>query len=250
MKRIVIPAALTLAVVVAYVGAAGWNRGGPRRVITLTERELGIPWRGPGDDATLVLRLQTQGRDEPLDARNWLTQDRLRELGFAVDFPVGNAEAADRYNRALPRLAWIAYEYAGAAWEDIARQPQGSTPPSLRPGAGAVEPSRLVPVDAAADAEPLRARYPQHLIVRGVIDLVFVGAPKGPMIYGRVREIVPPEITVPAGLRAELSKLRPHALVAQRPEEATPEPPRYEVDIAVGRLGVPYVVAVRRLGVL
>jgi hypothetical protein len=89
--------------------------------------------------------------------------------------------------------------------------------------------SRLVPVDASSDQETLLARYPtDHLILRAVIALGYVPPSRGgPVIYGWIRELIPPAITVPRELRGRLTS------------------GRYDVDLAVGRLGIPYLVDIR-----
>ena len=82
MTRIAIPAAIVLIVVASIVGLTGWNRSAePRQVIELTERELSLPFGsedGLRDGAPLKLNLQIEYRGDALDARNWLSEERLR----------------------------------------------------------------------------------------------------------------------------------------------------------------------------
>lgn len=180
----------------------------------------------------------TTPREMPLDARNWLTDDRLREIGFVFDVMPGAPEAEDAYRRALPRLAWVAFEYNGPAWREIERQRALAAEHADHRHGGAPEPSRLVPVDAAADAETLTGRYPtDHLIMRASIELVYVPPSRnGPIVYGRIRHLIPPTVSVPRALRPPLTGLGP-----------TFGAPRFQVEIAVGRWGIPYVAAVRKL---
>jgi hypothetical protein len=237
MKRIAMPAAVALLTVVAFITLSGWNRSAPPRLqITLSERELRL-WNmarsASGDDSGVQLRIEIQRRDDPLDARNWLTEERLRMLGFAFDVAPGAPEAEQTYTRRLPRIAWVAFELNGPAWRDIERRL------ALRPDApdrhGTVtDASRLVPVDASLDFDTLLARYPYgHLVLRASIDLGFVPpANKGPLVYGRIRNVIPSAVTVPRGLRDRFL-----------PRDAPP-PHHYGVDLAVGRLGIPYVTAI------
>ena len=115
------------------------------------------------------------------------------------------------------------------------------------PGAPTLAPSRLVPVDAGLDPGPLRAQYgDRHLVVRAILSL---GYSSDPMLYAWVRELVPARVTVPRHLLPELAGLGPDGPVPSPAGAAShPRPPRYEVDLRVGRLGVPFITAMRRLG--
>jgi hypothetical protein len=234
MKRVASPAAAALLTVVAFVTVSGWNRSAPRQRITLSERELRL-WNPPsenGDDRGIQLSIEFQRRDDPLDARNWLTEERLRALGFSFDVAPGAPEAQQTYTRMLPRIAWVVFELNGPAWRDIERRLALQPPMPERHFAS--EPSRLVPVDAGPDFDALVARYPQdHLILRASIDLGFVPAQnKGPLVYGRIRHVIPSAVTVPRRLSEQL--LPRGARV----------PPHYDLEIAVGRLGIPFVTGI------
>jgi hypothetical protein len=250
VKRIAIPAATLLIVVAGIVGLSGWNRSAaPRQVIELTERELSLPFGygdGLRDGAPLKLQLEIEYRGDALDARNWLPEDRLRALGFAMGVPATAPEAAFTYRRVPPRVGWVALEYDGPAFQDLERR--RALEREKHVWRGQPEPTRLVPVDAAPDFETLRARYPgTHLIVRAVIGLSYLGPnDRGPLLYGTVRQIVPSTVAVPRAMRDVLSGLPPrpstgadgpHTLVA----------PRYIAEVASGPLGILYLKAVRRV---
>lgn len=239
MTRIAVPALLVVVTVVALVGAAGWNRSGePELVIGLTERELPLarPGAAPGDDPGARLRIAYEYRHDPLDARNWLPEARLREIGFPFHVPVASPQAPETYDRVPPRVAWVVFEYDGPQWRDIARR-RAVADTALPPPVGS---SRLVPVDAGLDFESLRARYPSgHLIVRGIVGLAYVPPARGgPMLHGVLREVVPPVVAVPYALRAVVEGLAPTA------GSGTVEP-RYEAELAIGSLGLPYLRSLR-----
>lgn len=243
VARIAIPALVVMIAVVGYVAAAGWNRSGsPRLSIVLTERELPMfqMATAPGEDPGLQLRIAYVSRLEPLDAQNWLTQSRLEEIGFTFDVPQGAPGARDAYDNVPPRLAWIVFEYDGPAWRAVERrrelEAEGQTRHFPYPS------SRLVPVDAGPDFDALLVRYPSgHLIVRGVIALAYLPPEQGgPLVHGRLREIIPQMVAVPAELRAVFDGL------SARPE-GPDAAPRYEAKLAIGRLGLPYVPAASRL---
>jgi hypothetical protein len=250
MMRIALPALTTMIVVAAFVAVAGWNRSGePRLVLTLTERELALPWTSemaPGDDPGLQLRVEITHRGEPLDARNWLPETRLRALGFPLNIPLGDPTAEESYRDLPARVAWLALEYDGPVWRDIERR-AALHAESDRSGRR----SRLVPVDAAPDAASLHTKYPTgHLIVRAIIALSYVDARNGgPLVYGWVRAIVPSTVTVPKHLRSVVAGLiHPEVRTERTASQPVEMTPRYEVDLAIGRLGLPYVSGLRRAG--
>jgi hypothetical protein len=240
MTRVALPALIVLLAVAGMVAAAGWNTSRePLQVITLTERELALPVRGgaPGDDPGLQLTLQYEGRPHPIDSRNWLGEAQLRAIGFTMHVPAGSPQAVYTYDHVPPRIAWVVFEYEGPAWDELERrrdlQPADVPPRQhLR--------SRLVPIDAGPDAERLRARYPspRHLIVRALFGLAYLApADGGPLVYGTLRGVIPARVAVPHRFREVLRGL-------QEAEGAVTEP-RYEVDLAVGRLGLVYVRSLR-----
>ena len=236
MRRILFPALLVVVTVAAFIGAAEWNRSAvPQLTLVLTERELPLVHTNPapGDDPGARLRIAYQYRHDPLDARNWLPESRLREVGFVFTTPVGSPRAADTYDRVPPRVAWVVLEYDGPQWLDIERR--RALVESARVPAPGLQ-SRLVPVDAGLDLAALQARYPTgHLILRGVIGLSYVPAAQGgPMLHGVLRELVPAAIAVPYEFRSLMEGLRP-----ERGE------PRYEAELALGTLGLPYIRSLR-----
>ena len=242
MKRILVPAITTLLVVTFYIAANGWNRSGePVQRITLTERELPLAWSGRDDERGMRLRLEHEGRYDPLDARNWLTEDRLRELGFVSDVMPGAPEAGDTYRKMLPRTVWVALQYNGEAWREIERRRELAQSAQAAPEIRFTSyQSRLVPIDASRDRDALLRRYPTgHLVVRASIQISYVGPDnKGPLVYGYIRRLIPWEVSVPRALAERLANL---------PVRGEPYTPRYEADLAVGHLGIPYVTDVRVL---
>jgi hypothetical protein len=238
MKRVAIPAIIIMLAVAGFVATAGWNASEePRQVMTLTERELSLPFQIRRDDGhpALSLLVQFDGRYDPMDARNWLTESTLRELGFALHIPAGSPQAGAIYDRVPPRVAWVVFEYDGPAWRERERRRQLQAE-HLRVGVR----SRLLPVDAGLDYDRLRARYPSgHLILRGVIGVSYVPPERGgPLVHGTLRQVVPARVAVPFRFR---SLLTPLVSTNARGDGE----PRYEADLAVGALGLPYLIAVR-----
>jgi hypothetical protein len=240
MTRIAAPALVVLIVVAALLGLAGWNRSGePRLVVTLTERELPRQWwQAADEDPGSALQIQTEIRHDPLDSLNWLPEARLRAIGFPFSVTVGAPEAADIYARTPPRLAWVAFELDGPAWREIERRRALQRPPDQFQQRRLQ--SRLVPVDAGPEFDRLLAKYPSgHLILQAVIAVNFLPPSHGgPLVYGTLSQMVPSRIAVPKEMRVVLDSLAPDA-------NANPAVSRYEAEVAIGRLGVPYLRSLR-----
>jgi hypothetical protein len=241
MTRVAIPSLIVMLVVAGFIGVAAWNAStDPLLVITLTERELPLParWESSEDESPLQLRIAYEGRYDPLDSRNWLPETRLREIGFSFHVPVGSPAAPQTYDHVPARHAWVVFEYDGPQWRETERRRalSDSEPRTAR----TLLQSRLVAVDAGPDFDRLRARYPSgHLILRGAIGLSYVSPGNGgPLVHGFIRELAPPHVAVPHAFRSLLDGMRPA-------DPGQPAAPRYEIDIAIGRLGLPFVRSVR-----
>lgn len=236
---------LTNAAILA--GVASNRRGEPDAVLTLTERELHLPWRaGDEDDSGLVLGLDWNPRGmagpalpEPLPA------GALRELGFRPSALPGRTQA--------PRSAWVVLEMEGESWrrwlekrrrlEDRPRPKSGEVyyPPLEQID---VSESRLVAVDAGLDREALRRRHPDRrrfAIVPGVVRP-----------DGVVSELGVESVHVPLRLRPVLDEVV-KAELARRArsagDEGRPRPPRYRMEVAFGRRGEPWLLKVEKLPV-
>jgi hypothetical protein len=259
VTRLVAAAVVLLASVFGLLGTAAWNRRDPVQRITLTERELELPWTWENgrddDDAELRLRFAWQQRANPQDARTWLTSDRLRELGFTVGVPAGAPEAEHVYGRALPRIGWVVFEVDGPAWQTIDRRramrPLAQDRYSYQPAG----PSRMVPIDAGVDLTALSNRHGGAgvVVMPAVVQMRYENHPaQGPVVWAWIAQLVSNSVSVPLHLRPRLAGL-PRLSRAMPPawKEGDPlpepSPPRYEVDLAIGRLGAPWIEDVRRI---
>lgn len=253
MSRLVVAALVLLTGIGSLLAAASWNRGGQPQFIVLTERELELPWTWENgradDDAELRLAFRWQLRAEPQDARVWLSDVTLRGLGFGTGVPAGAPEAAQVYGRSLPRVAWVAFEYDGPAWQLIAQRRALASPDRRLAEPGAT--SHLVPVDAGLDPEVLRRRHADRaaVVMPAIVHMRYAMDPaQGPSVWGWVPQLVSNDVSVPYHLRERLRGLR-------RPERAMPGAdgtapeasmaPRYDVKLGVGRLGAVWVADVR-----
>jgi hypothetical protein len=252
MSRLVVAAMVLLLTVGGLFGAAAWNRGGDVQTIVLSERELALPWSWPSASGGTRLRFEWQSPSEPQDGRVWLTEMKLRELGFAMDVPAGAPEAEHFYGRNLPRLASVAFEMDGPAWRAFEQRLAMATAANrfqTRPG----DRSHLVPVDAAPHPDALRRRYQGQpvVVLPAIIRLRYrTTATEGPSVWGEVTELVAGEVTVPPSLRHRLPAGARRAVTPPDPSGVRPtelEAPRYTIELRVGRLGTPWVHDIRPL---
>jgi hypothetical protein len=233
----------------AVLAGVAWNRRGePEATVSLTERELQLPWDAGSDedDTGLILRLEWSPRWGSTDSATALPSTTLRELGFRLSPPPGRMEP--------PRSAWVVLEMDGAAWQrwlakrrrEVEEQQRKAAKSDCPPGRVIeemeVRESRLVLVDAGLDPEALRRRHPDRsrsLIVPGVVQA-----------SGVVSELRVESIYVPLRLRPVLDEMaRDEEVRRQRlaGAEDAPRPPRYRAVVAFGRRGEPWLVSVERL---
>lgn len=238
----------------AVLAGVAWNRRGePDATVTLTERELRIPWHAINDeeDTGLDLELEWQARwvvgQGTLEG---LPLTTLRELGFR---PLPGRQEP-------PRSAWVAMEMDGESWrrwiaqrrreveKERREDPDSDCPPGSDLEQMLESGSRLVVVDAGRDRDALRRRHPdrsRYLIVPGRIDSREV---RPGVFEGLVSELGVDSIHVPLRLRPVLDEV----VTAERLRQETthsyePGPPRFRAIVAFGRRGEPWLVRVEKL---
>lgn len=264
-----------LAANAAALAGAAWNRSGEAQaVLTLTERELprepSPEWR---ESSGVTLRLDThhwfkfEHRPRPSSG---LDDAALASLGFDVRLPEDREEAARLVRRQSARRGWVAIEVDGPAaaeWQraleeelaaaEQAAQARGGDAQWLR---RAVEESlrsgsRLFVVDAGSDAAALRAKHPDRTRVAVVQARISVALHEGDsVVWERHRrepvvlatcqpprchiaasvELLPDKVDVPARLQPSLAAIPPQPSARVRP-------PAYQVKVAFGRRGEPWI---------
>lgn len=209
--------ALGLAVIVIAnafaLGGAAWNRSGqPESQLAVSERELRVLSAYPPrtENSGVTLRLQwcvgdstsmAAGMGEGMASEgncynrspDWLTANRLRELGFDLSVPPSDPRAQRYYSHQLARPALFVFELGGN-WQDRALEANRAalaareavlalTPDSallqrevrsMRRRVDWIENgmTRLYLIDAGSSLESLRARYPdrsRYAILSGTV---------------------------------------------------------------------------------
>jgi hypothetical protein len=281
---------VVVANLLALAGVARNRSGPPDAILLLDERELELL---PADreSSVLQLRLRYQNASRASDpraldlegalAQRFMTEARLRAVGFDCSVPVDSARAAAFYRTALRRPGVVVFELGGSEWERrvAAWQARERQRIDAQVASGALtgdavararmevdeaprRMSRLMPVDAGRDAAALRQAYPDRerfLILRAVFRLEFVEPrePGGPSLHGHLVEALPFVLDVPRVARGPLDAFRDRSPLDRR--VAPPgrpggwalrmldHAPRYEVRLSVGRSLQPWVEQVRPL---
>ena len=256
--------ALIVAVNAFVLAGVAWNRSGvPDSALTLTQRELNLPYafgldgeRG-GVDVALLWRapMRNDNAEAAYDMHygrgpDWLDADKLRELGFDLK------DGRDAYRAS--REVYVVLELAGASWQAALAQAQrrldralarGSTDKqdadALKSAQEALtyeqdKASRLFAVDAGLDAAALRQRYPEprsHAIVAATVTPSVMVIEGKTRFSGHIGELSVARISVPHALRGAMEGIDRTALDSGRAA--------FEMDVAWGRRFEPWITAVR-----
>jgi len=235
-RRFAILAAVALIVITNAValGGVAYNRlGEPQGTLRLTERELGVPYVSTGkeENSGMSLRLRwhvlphrtPRGRSYNLfheqgGRPEWLDANKMVALGFTL--PSRSQAPTDagpsRYQRQLPRDAFVVLELDGPAYQESLRRAEAiasaPTPGATSSAASADARAdldrmqrlggRLFAVDAGLDRDALRVRYPdrtKYAIVRGCIRPIADSDDADP--GGVIDALSVDEINVPLPLR-------------------------------------------------
>ncbi|MDT8385473.1 MAG: DUF4824 family protein [Gammaproteobacteria bacterium] len=268
---------LTNAIVLAGVA---YNRSGELdSTITLTERELSLPYyyRGNAENSGIQLQLMHRYDNsgyfrsdyESPEILDWFNKEKLAELGFDVS----QAISADQHNRHYQRLrekqVILALEYNGKAYQSVLEAAQQHYDKLLaeqsaeqdnnkknnnyklkqaeenlaREKASA---SRLFVIDAGLDHDTLRTKYAdrtKYLLMKGVVmaRVASEDASK-PRLIGYIKSLSNPYIHVPLQHHAVIE-----AAATERAHRQPDEPPRLEATINVGQRLEPWLVGVKGL---
>jgi len=203
MNRVSLLAAGGIVVIANAFGLVhAWrNRGGPPEAeITLSERELALPYAASEDDSGVALQLRWMMPGDssgPRPSMPWLDGEKaLRELGFDTSLPVSTTGDWEFYRRQRARLAFVALEYEGPAWREYLERAASSGPvPAGRPHQDSE--THLFAIDAAPDPARLRSRHPDRSSVIVVPAVVRIAPLSDPTRLSGWIQMVPNSIHVP-----------------------------------------------------
>jgi hypothetical protein len=215
---------LTNAVVLLQVAH---NRRDAVQTIRLTEREAKVIYQS-NEDSGVSVNLNWRIFSLADFEQAWLDRAKLQALGF--DLARTNP---DRQYSPLARPAFVVLEYNGAAWEKWLKEAERP----IQRDASEIA-SRLIPIDAARTAEPLLQKYSdrgRYLIVKGVIQLTYMGRDVVPPLLPSISQILPDTIHVPPPLSWAL----PRGVGGPNSTR-----PRYTLTLSYGRNFEPWIASV------
>lgn len=243
---------------VILAGAAYNRMSPPVQQLSLTERELSLPYwatRGDSENSQLTLRI------------NWqVTQDEVEEYNYARDLkvssqtfsalqlkPVNCPDQERRHHKSVQ--GWVALEYNGPAY----RQRQNQLEQALakfketesqqevesrsryrnRLERALISDSRLYAVAVAPDLEELEASLGSSTEVHWFVPAELSASGKCSDRHVNILRLLNGELHLPANQRHALPELDPQSAYSEQPV-----PPRYAVEVAVGRRYEPWVMSV------
>jgi hypothetical protein len=276
LKTLAAGAALILLVNVVALSGVYFNRSGePDARLTLSQRELGVPWdwRVPRDNSGLVLGLNWRVPDGSAveysyggygyhgGTPDWLDEPRMKALGFDTAAVAESGEGRRRFERQLPREALLVLELAGPSWQqalerarvnaarhEAARLANADSKEFVAKAKHAqvkneeTRNSRLFAIDLGLDRAALRAKYPdrgRYLILKATLRPRLETQDKKTRVTGYVSELAVQRINVPHALRPVLEpglRKLPHTPIA--PDAM------FEATVAVGQRLEPWIEAI------
>ena len=228
------------------LGGVWWNRAAaPENSLTLSERELGLPWRALRNREISGLALNLNWRVADREAGEfvsgytvnggtpeWLDGARMQALGFTLD-DMASDNGRRRYTRQLPREAVFVLELDGPAAQRALAKARESAARHAAAAAANVDSkefagrakraqdaltqeentsSRLFVIDAGLDVGALRQKYPDRsrfMLLRGTVrPSMRDRGPGQPQMTGYITRVGSGPVHVPHALRGPLESLR------------------------------------------
>lgn len=251
------------------------NRSGPPEAqLTLTERELSLPYWSKEENSGLALRLSWRVLPREADGNQyvhwrspaWLDDKKLADLGFELGrfLDTGDDDFNDKYP--IPKEVYVVLELGGAPYKAALQRAQaalaskasqieldsGAEDASAKALARAeeellrerVENSRLFAIDAGLDPVGLRQTYPDRkrfIITTGLVEPRFVGYTEEKLVEGSIKSLSIEKIHVPLELRPFFESL---PLKTPYDKELVGNP-RYQVELAYGSRFEPWIKSVK-----
>jgi hypothetical protein len=254
--------------IIVLAGVSSNRSGNPEAMVTLTERELQLPYRLHKENSGLTLQIswRVPTKKNSLYERrpDWLTSEKLKELGFTID-PLRQKRKRIAYRYALPKEVFIVLEYNGESYMEAVREAQATLAKKenlykadkgdkkLRDTYQRAEKdlkeerisrSRLFAIDAGLDPKRLREAFPDRsrfIITRGVVRPDYGYTMTTDKITGYVTKLSNGSINVPLDQR----KIFDPFILQKKLRMGNTQPPRYDVKLAYGSRLEPWIVSAK-----
>jgi hypothetical protein len=261
---------------VALVGVAYNRSGEPDGTLSLTQRELILPYTWGLESENSGIALTVQWRVLPARANDpsdtglsyagggvaeWLDEAKLSALGFDVTLLDDTVRGARFLERQLPREVLFVLELAGPAYEESLRRVREYAQREMalaaaNPGKQEFKyrttnarerleseeqrETRLFIVDAGLAPAALRAAYPdrgRYAIVRGQVHPYIVSSAGKQRARGYVSELSIKQINVPHEFRPVFE-----SLVREQRARTLEHAVRYTVTVTFGKRLEPWII--------
>jgi len=255
-------------------GVASNRSGMPTTLVTLTERELALPYRYHEENSGVSLRMDWRalGKDKTgnqwsyYNSPAWLDTEKLRSLGFDVDRYLDSGSDSALEQEPLSKDVLLVLEHDGDAYKESLRRVaarlerqkhlhfSNKTDKSLSDQYQnalkhlekvKTSETRLYAVDAGLDMQILRKTYPdknKYIIAQGIVDPSFRNRNKQEA-SGTIRRLSIDRIQVPLAHRKILVEL----MEKQEFNRDKVKPPRYQVKVAYGSRLEPWIISVEKM---
>lgn len=256
---------------VVLIGAVFNRSGEPESQLTLTERELQLPYRVHAENSGLALRLtwRALGKNRS-DWRTpaWLNAEKLEQLGFHLNRFRSATGSSPFYRRPLPKDVFIVLENDGKTYQEAVKRAEAALDKEKRllainPGdkrlqqnfetaekrlaRERVAKSRLFAIDAGLDAKTLRQQYADRtrfIIVKGRVKPGYAYHREKNEVTGHIADLSGANIHVALQHRKIFDAILSQDKATRNESGA----PRYEVKLAYGSRLEPWIVSVHPVG--
>lgn len=260
---------------VVLYGVASNRSGEPESQITLTERELQLPYRVREENSGLALRLtwRTLGKDENYNIYSnyhspfWLNSQKLKELGFNVDDYLGSGSNKKYFKQPIPKEVFIVLENDGQPYKEAVKRAElvvereqktftlNPDDKKLRDSFERAEKrlqrervaaSRLFAINAGLDSTQLRKKYgdrTRFIIVKGLVKPKSYRSKKTNEVVGYISRLSITNIHIPLEYRQIFDTI----LAKNKSRSRGSGSPRFEVSLAYGNRLEPWIMAVNHM---
>jgi hypothetical protein len=261
--------------IVVLYGVTSNRSGEPESQITLTERELQLPYRVREENSGLGLRLtwRTLGKAEDYNIYSnyhspfWLNSEKLEELGFNVGDYLGSGRNKKYFKQPIPKEVFIVLENDGEPYKEavkraelvVEREKKAFTlNPDDKKLRGSFEraekrlhrervaASRLFAIDAGLDSAQLREKYgdrTRFIIVKGSVKRKSYRSKKTNEVVGYLSRLSITNIHIPLEYRQIFDTI----LAQNKSRSSGSGSPRFEVSLAYGSRLEPWIMSVNHL---
>lgn len=266
--------------ILVFTGIILNRSGDPDSIITLTERELQMPYRFHTENSGLALKLDWRALGKYEEDRYyigwrspaWLTAVKFKELGFKKGDLISLKEDVNTGGKPVQKEVFIVLENNGDPYTRAVKRAQmvlekeersygfDKDNKTLKKNFERAQTrlkqeqatrSRLFAIDAGIDLNTLKETYgdrTRYIIAKGLVKPRYHYKKKNREVYGYISKLSIENIHVPLKQRKILDTIIARKKAEQKKlKQDKLRPPRYEIELAYGSRLEPWIVSVRPL---